>query len=194
MSSVGPMMFLARLAPLLAAGLLGSLLVTSASCGDDTDGTGGANACEAELDAQGCFDTACWTEQEGRSFRNDVLPILERSCALSSACHGDPSSPSSSAGYRPYLGSVDEQAEPSDVAAILAVLVGQTSPSSSLALVEPGQPERSYLMHKVDGSLGCSAADCGDRCGKAMPDPGSLLPLEERNAMRDWIVQGALDN
>jgi hypothetical protein len=170
-----------------------SAVAPLSACGDDTGGSGG-QSCNSELDEQGCFDETCWTQIEGRSFRADVLPILERSCSLSSACHGDATSPSTSAGYRPYLGSVDEQANPSDIEAIRAVLIGQKSPSSPLALVEPGRPADSYLMHKVDGSLDCGRAACGDLCGQAMPDPNALLPRSDRDTLRDWIAQGALDN
>ncbi len=168
-------------------------LAPLSACGDDTGGAGG-QSCSSDVDAEGCFDASCWTEVEGRSFRADVLPILERSCSLSGACHGDASSPANSAGYRPYLGNVDEQANPSDVAAIRAVLIGQKSPSSALSLVEPGRPEDSYLMHKVDGTLDCARAACGELCGKAMPDPNGLLPRSDRDTLRDWIAQGALDN
>lgn len=189
-----------RLSPALQSALaiaaFGGLLLALAplsACGDDTGGSGG-QSCTSDLDDQGCFDTSCWTEVEGRSFRADVLPIFERSCSLSSACHGDAASPATSAGYRPYLGNVDEQSNPSDIAAIRAVLIGQKSPSSALSLIEPGRPEDSYVMHKVDGSLDCGRAACGDLCGQAMPDPNGLLPRTDRDALRDWIAQGALDN
>jgi hypothetical protein len=169
-------------------------------CGDSSDdgatASSGTGSCSAELDSNGCFDAECF-ELPARdvSFSADILPIFENSCALSSACHGNPSSPNTSAGYQPYLGEVDPATTPSDVDAILALIVGQPSRAApGLAIVEPGAPEQSFLMHKMDDSLSCSSVECPDGCGDVMPKGSGPLERETRDLVRGWIAQGAASN
>lgn len=64
-----------------------------------------------------------------------------------------------------------------------------------LQLVEPGAPERSYLLHKLDGTMHTlpeCAADPG-ACGESMPlsRGGPLLSVQERELVRRWIADGA---
>jgi hypothetical protein len=54
--------------------------------------------------------------------------------------------------------------------------------------VEPGDPDRSYLYHKITGTQ----ADVGGS-GDPMPKGGRLSDAEIQT-IRDWIAQGALDN
>jgi len=169
-------------------------------CGDDGGSTStgsGGGACAAELGADGCFDATCFTPpSEPVSFRGAVLPILETSCSLSGSCHGNPSSPETAAGYQPYLGEVNPESTPSDVALILATIVGQPSrAATSLSIVAPGDPAGSFLLHKMDGSLECTAFACDVGCGDLMP-LGSDEPLDRatRDTIRAWIAQGAEDN
>jgi hypothetical protein len=145
----------------------------------------------------GCFDVRCYTPGATRSFRKDVLPIFEQSCSLSSSCHGNPKSPMTGDGYQPYLGEVDPtEMAPSDVPKILSLIVSQPSPSATGEnIVEPGKPEKSYLMQKMDGDVDCGVVKCTfDDCGKGMPEGVKPLPQETRDTIRDWIQQGALDN
>ena len=175
----------------LAATTLGAL--TATSCGDDTgDGGGGTGGAACGLDADSCFDYSCYQEGPARSFADDVLPIFENSCALSNSCHGDPSSPDPSSGYRPYLGAVDP---PSDIDLIFSTVVGQDSHISSMKIIDPGKPESSFLMHKMDNDLACAGLGCADGdCGTEMPQGSDPLPAETRNTVRDWILQGAANN
>lgn len=161
-------------------------------CNDDTSSsTGGC----PEKDAQGCFDYGCYTEGPTRSFKADVVPIFEQSCSLSSSCHGDPASPDPASGYRPYLGEVDEQTTPTDTAKVLSLIVGQASHAApSMPIVDPGKPESSFLMQKLDGTLTCASVTCTSDCGDSMPQGNDLLPRETRDVVRDWIKQGAQDN
>lgn len=203
--------------------LLALGLAATAACGDDgggtggAAGTGGAGTTSAETTAapasgstgggqtgdpcedvpEGCFDpAACYADPPGDvSFRDDVLPILERSCSLSSACHGNAASPTTASGYRPYLGGAGS-AE-SDVPTILAAIVDVDSwADTSKKVVVPGDWENSFFMNKVDGALDqCASTSCPDGCGRLMPQgPTKPLPLAERNLMRAWIEQGAQDN
>lgn len=180
----------------LWAGIAAATLAAGATggCSDDT-GTGGG--CADELDAKGCFDMTCFTPAQGTvSFKTDVLPVLEQSCSLSASCHGSPSSPETAAGYQPYLGEVDPATTPSDVALIFSTNVGQASHRApGMMIVDPGKPETSFLMHKVDGDLGCADLGCtGGDCGTGMPQGSDPMARERRDLIRDWILQGAKNN
>lgn len=178
----------------LVLGTAAVAAMTGAGCDDTTDGTGGSADC---LDAKGCFDYTCYKPGATRSFKTDVLPIFEQSCSLSSSCHGNPKSPMTAEGYQMYLGEVDPTpATPSDVAKILSLIVSQPSPSAMGELiVDPGKPETSWLMQKMDGDVDCGAVTCKfSDCGKSMPQGVKPLPQATRDIVRDWIKQGALDN
>ena len=183
----------------LSALLCALLGAVATGCGDDggSTSTGSGGACASEFGPDGCFDASCFATPSDRvSFRGAVLPILETSCSLSGSCHGNPSSPETAAGYQPYLGEVNPETTPSDVALILATIVGQPSrAATSLSIVAPGDPAASFLMHKMDGSLECTAFTCDGGCGDLMP-LGSDEPLDRatRDTVRAWIAQGAQDN
>lgn len=186
----------------VAAAIVGlASITTGAGCDDGSDGPvggggGGGASCAAEVDDRGCFDYGCFTPPEAVvSFRADVLPILEQSCSLSSSCHGNPASPMTPEGYQPYLGEVNPEQTPSDVALILSTIVGKDSPLASMKIVAPNAPEASFLMHKMDGHLDCADLSCTeDDCGDSMPQGTSPLPRETRDVIRTWIAQGAQDN
>lgn len=50
--------------------------------------------------------------------------------------------------------------------------------------VAPGDPDASYLVAKIEGRAGI----CGDRMP---PPPASLLTVEQIDAMRQWVADGA---
>lgn len=52
--------------------------------------------------------------------------------------------------------------------------------------VQAGDPARSYLMFKLDGT---HVEEGG--MGPPMPPTGELLPQAERDRVRQWILQGA---
>ena len=64
-----------------------------------------------------------------------------------------------------------------------AALVNVPSTQTALDLVEPGDAENSYLIHKLEGRPGIVR----DR----MPPIGDPLTAEEIGAIRDWINAGA---
>ncbi len=101
----------------------------------------------------------------------DVQPIFTSTCALS-GCH---------AGTNPQLG--------------MNLSVGQTFanvinvPSMELSTmnrVTPGQPNSSYLVHKVQGTH----SDVGGT-GFQMPIGGSPLTQAQIDLIRAWIAAGA---
>lgn len=66
-----------------------------------------------------------------------------------------------------------------------AALVDVPSTQTGFDLVEPGDAENSYLIHKLEGRPGIVR----DR----MPPSGDPLTAEEIAAIRDWINAGALN-
>ncbi len=114
------------------------------------------------------------------SFRRDIAPILTTSCATKS-CHGGGSRP-------PVLAARDGAAK------MRAALVGARSEDRpDRAYVEPGAPEASYLLQKIEGRL--VDAECTDHdCGSPMPLDNPPLSADARATVRRWIAQGARDN
>ncbi|MFC3608807.1 hypothetical protein [Stutzerimonas tarimensis] len=105
------------------------------------------------------------------SFSRAVVPVLRTQCA---GCHMTGDEPG---GMKLY---------PS---AAYASLVGVPSADSPLLRVAPGEPEQSYLMHKLEGTH----LDVG---GQGAQMPFAQLPLAEetRAVIRQWIEAGAPDN
>ena len=64
-----------------------------------------------------------------------------------------------------------------------AALVNVPSTQTGFDLVEPGDAENSYLIHKLEGRAGIT--------GGRMPPSGDALTAEEIAAIRDWINAGA---
>ena len=114
------------------------------------------------------------------SFRRDVLPVLATSCATVS-CHGGGSRP-------PVL------ATRGGASRVRAALVGVASGDRpDHAYVEPGAPDASYLVQKIEGRL--VDAECTEHdCGSPMPLDNPSLPAGARATIRAWIAQGARDN
>lgn len=64
-------------------------------------------------------------------------------------------------------------------------LVGAPSRQSGLRRVQPGAPDASYLIQKLEGSA---------NAGEQMPLGGPPLPQTTIDFVRQWIVDGALDD
>ena len=121
--------------------------------------------------------TACDTSDSGSSglaeemltLTEDIQPILTEVCQNN--CHDidDPSNFSMTAGFDTYGNIVN-------------------APATQAPLfdrVEPGRPDLSYLLHKIDGThfnLG--------GMGTSMPKSGEIS-REQRNMIELWITQGA---
>ena len=67
-----------------------------------------------------------------------------------------------------------------------ASLVNTPSSQTALLRVAPGDPEASYLIHKVDGRAGI--------VGSRMPQGGPFLSTEQIDVIRSWITAGAPNN
>jgi len=105
------------------------------------------------------------------SFQRDIAPLLKSHCA---PCHltGDE-------GGKMAL----------HPAAAYQTLVGVKSIESPLLRVKPGDPDKSYIVRKVEGTH-LEAGGMGLR----MPMDGSYLQPEEIKLIRDWIRAGAPKN
>jgi hypothetical protein len=127
------------------------------------------------------------------SFKTDVAPLFQTSCALSGSCHqqqtGGPS--------QLYLGPPPNQA--GDPAGVYAAIVNKPSVElSSMPYVKPSDLANSFLMHKMDGDICQFASQCGATpaasCGVVMPQSGCALDGATRDKVRRWIAQGAQNN
>ncbi|WP_437753548.1 hypothetical protein [Sorangium sp. So ce1389] len=121
-----------------------------------------------------------------------MLPLLQRSCATGPSCH------SSKVGspLQPYLGPTAEtpaaEVGDAELAAIRAQIVDVDSgEAAGMKRVAPGDPEHSFLMHKIDGTLACELLSCPESCGLAMPPTLRPLSSAEKDTVRRWIAHGA---
>ncbi len=103
------------------------------------------------------------------TFSSIVEQVLVPRCATS-ACHAAGAAP-------PVL----------DAGSAYAALVSVQSGQASLPLVEPNEPEASYLVHKLRGTQGSVGGS-----GAIMPTDGVLAPADLA-AIEAWIANGALN-
>ncbi|MBI1181127.1 MAG: hypothetical protein GC201_11255 [Alphaproteobacteria bacterium] len=68
-------------------------------------------------------------------------------------------------------------------------MVGAASQEAPLKRVEPGKPDDSYLIHKLEGTQ----KDVGGK-GARMPFSGPPLDKDQMALLRQWIEEGAPDN
>jgi len=104
------------------------------------------------------------------SFSTDIQPLFNSRCV---ACHQG-------------VGDAGLSLEPGEA---YANLVNIASTQSPLVRVAPGNPEQSYLLHKLNGTqLQVNGS------GARMPFGSSVLSEPQIKLVRDWISQGALNN
>ena len=118
---------------------------------------------------------------ENPTLVRDVEPLLRTSCGFGSGCHGT---------AQP-AGLVQLTLGTGDAAALRTRLLGKSRREPSLALVVPGEPSASFLLHKVTGDF--TGLPCGpDACGERMPQRSTSLPPEQLELLERWIQQGAV--
>ena len=121
------------------------------------------------------------------SFATDVMAVFTTHC---SQCHGTQSSPSGNL----FLGKSS-----SDAGAVYTGLVGSAGMAAgelaTMNYVTSTDPSHSYLMLKLDGDQCMYDSMCGGgSCQDAMPQTGGQLTSNDRDTIRKWIYQGALNN
>lgn len=104
----------------------------------------------------------------------DVQPILTTNCAVS-GCH---------AGTSPAQGMnlADGQTHANTVNV-------RANEAAGLDRIEPGVPDQSYLVHKIQGTQ-TSVGGSGSR----MPLGGAPLTQEQIDVIRAWVEDGAKNN
>ncbi len=121
------------------------------------------------------------------SFATDVMPVFTTHCAQ---CHGSTSAP---------FGNVFLGKSASDTSAVYAGLVGSAGMAAgelaTMNYITTMDPQHSYLMLKLDGDQCMYDAMCGGgTCDQAMPQTGGQLTMGDRDTIRRWIYQGAMNN
>ncbi len=129
----------------------------------------------------GCEDAGTGTEPEEPegppTLSDEVQPIFTSSCAFN-GCHG---------------GSILEPPEKP-----MSLAAGQTRSNTvnvpslqapSLDRIEPGRPDDSYLVHKIQGTQG-EVGGSGERMPLGLP----ALTQGEIDLIRGWIADGARNN
>ena len=96
----------------------------------------------------------------------DVLTITTQSCATGTGCHA----------------AMDQAPK------LIDQFVSRPAEQclDSRAMIDPGNPERSYLIHKITNHNICT--------GQTMPKDAALLPDAEIQVIYDWICTGAPNN
>jgi hypothetical protein len=116
----------------------------------------------------------------------EVQALFTRSCAMP-ACHGRADGGGGSGGLYLTDGVTSHEA-----------MVGRPSDQvASVRLVVPGDPDNSYLVMKVEGTMRerlpqqCAISPGRNPCGAQMPQLAAPLTADERALIRSWIAAGA---
>jgi len=108
-------------------------------------------------------------------FSSNIQPIFNRSCALA-GCHVP-------AAQFPDLSQSDSY----------NAIVGKRSQQQArLQLVNPGDPNDSYLVRKIDGGPDISGVLMPQGC-PAAPVKGQCLTADETTAIAQWVKECALN-
>jgi hypothetical protein len=111
------------------------------------------------------------------SFKDDVVPIIQMTCALT-ACHA--SKESNLGIYLAY-----------DSAQLYAELQKSSPTAAGTPFVVAGDPAKSYLILKLEGMQATVSAKCPSmNCGNVMP-PDDPLPAAKIKVFTDWVMAGA---
>ena len=129
------------------------------------DGTG--------LDPNG--DRVAPPATDSLTLSGDVQPIFTQSCAFAGGCHAG-TSPAQNQNLSPGL-------------AYANIVNVPANEASGLRRVRPGQPDSSYLVHKIQGTQ----ATVGGSGGR-MPLGDTPLTAAQISRIRAWISLGAKNN
>jgi mono/diheme cytochrome c family protein len=138
-----------------------------------TPGSGPVLDCPPDVDEKGDFHTK-------------VRPIFESATNHCASCHG----PSQSSPYASLTlgGQVSSKC-------IVERLKRQSNDGGQFKLIEPGDPDKSFLYLKASGKAmdaACVSSDANKPCNTAtMPPGGKTLTDAELQILHDWIAAGA---
>ena len=149
--------------------------------GDDVSGTtsttttAGTDDSAAETDATEGSGSESGDSGDPLSHAVDIQPIWTANC-LGNGCH----SPGQSA--------------PDLETDAYGAIVGVMPLAAAVPYITAGDPQTSYLMHKLDATHALEASLDGCGCGGSggpMPAGAPLLDVSVRDVVRSWIEQGA---
>jgi hypothetical protein len=106
--------------------------------------------------------------------------IVERGCALSASCH---------TGVRPKEGLDLTTPE-----GMLEFVGKRSAQQPSLSVIEPGEPDRSYLIHKLRGEDIAASSSTGAAATRMPPPPTDPLCEAKIRILEAWIAAGARDD
>lgn len=160
------------------------IMLAALGCGYAPPGSASADDAATVLDAAEDRPGAAEDGAPPATYES-VRAIFLRSC--SGYCHAGGSDVGASLVLVPH-----------DVSA--PVLINRPSRQvPRMMLVVPGNPDASYLVHKIEGTMVDLPECTSDRrpCGIPMPyawrdgGPAVVMPREERDLIRRWIAAGA---
>ncbi len=141
------------------------------------------------------------------AFRADVIPILNLSCGLSTACHASSGHKAGLVLGDPCQGSGAGMCAPLDETAIDAIhanLLAASLTAPAVQRVAATKPAESFLLDKVADlqngkGYACTPQDSSVQgCGTAMPPGGPEVTLCTRRGGQElfdviaaWVLQGA---
>jgi hypothetical protein len=143
--------------------------------GNTRDGGSSSGTVDPPVDARRPFP----------SFRDDVAPIMQQTCAIA-ACHSSKES---------NLGIFLRE----DPVQMYAELKKESPTAVGEKFVVPGDPAKSYLMVKLENKQNTLDAKCANaplkNCGTIMPPADfEILTPAQIDTFRKWITEGAKDN
>jgi hypothetical protein len=118
------------------------------------------------------------------SFAQAVQPIFTNRCVL---CHDDTAPPPGSSPMNLMAGAA--------YANIVNVPAAETATVTDLDRIEPGDPEASYLIHKIQGThTAPSVGGSGERMPRGCTALPPCLSAAEIQLIRQWVLEGAANN
>jgi hypothetical protein len=169
---------------ILGAVVAGGLAVacSSGTSGDGT-GTGGeSGSCQPYVVPAGTDLTT-----PAVTFKAQVMGTVFLNNCGTSACHG----------AMPGMGGMFLGVTAADAPTVYAGIVGKASSElPTMPFITAGDPEKSYLMHKMDGDQCQFDHECTtENCLAVMPSGATMpLPVTYRDLVRRWIAQGAMND
>jgi hypothetical protein len=113
------------------------------------------------------------------SFSSNIQPIFNRSCAVAASCHAGPGS--------------------ADLDLTAGVAYGQTvnvpsTQQKNLKRVNPGNPENSYLVRKIQNGPNISGTIMPQGCPATPLSGAQCLSADDMDAIVQWITECAPNN
>ena len=166
---------------------LAVLTTAMLGCSDPPTSTPPDAATDVVTDAGDDAATEDAPAEDAPASFSEVQTLFTRTCAMP-ACHGrGPDGGGGSGGLFLTDGVTSHRSmvdRPSDQV-------------SSVRLVVPGDPDNSYLVMKVEGTMRarlpvqCAVSPGRNPCGVQMPQLAAPLTPAERALIRNWILAGA---